>query len=184
MDNIIPTAIVESLPPWLAGIAIIGPIAASISTVSSLLIASSSSIVKDLWLHHLQEKGREVPERGAVSASQIVTLAIGAIVFALSVVPPDVIWKINMFAFGGLETAFCWVLVGGLFWKRANATGALLSMAGGTLAYCAAMALGFKIAGLHQITIGIVVALVLMAVGSLLAKPTDARALENFFPRQ
>ncbi len=184
VDNIIPTAIVESLPPWLAGIAIIGPIAASISTVSSLLIASSSSIVKDLWLHHLQEKGREVPERGAVSASQIVTLAIGAIVFALSVVPPDVIWKINMFAFGGLETAFCWVLVGGLFWKRANATGALLSMAGGTLAYCAAMALGFKIAGLHQITIGIVVALVLMAVGSLLAKPTDARALENFFPRQ
>ena len=117
-----------------------------------------------------------------VSASQIVTFVIGAVVFVLAIVPPDVIWKINMFAFGGLETAFCWVLVGGLFWKRANKVGALLSMGGGTLAYCVAMALGFKIAGLHQITIGITVALLLMVVGSLVAKPTEKQALEPFFP--
>ena len=182
VDNIIPTAIVQSLPPWLAGIAIIGPIAASISTVSSLLIASSSAIIKDLWLHHVQAKGERAPENTVVRASQVVTFVIGAVVFVLSIVPPDVIWKINMFAFGGLETAFCWVLVGGLFWKRASKAGALLSMGGGTLAYCVAMALGFKIAGLHQITIGITVALVLMIVGSLVGKPTDRKALEAFFP--
>ena len=183
VDNIIPTAIVTSLPPWLAGIAIIGPIAASISTVSSLLIASSSAIIKDLWLHHAEVSGKMPAEQTVVRSSQAITLVIGAIVFALSVVPPDVIWKINMFAFGGLETAFCWVLVGALFWKRANATGALLSMGGGTLAYCVAMAVGFKIAGLHQITIGITVALVLMIVGSLAGKPTDEDALEPFFPK-
>jgi len=182
VDNIIPTAIVTSLPPWLAGIAIIGPIAASISTVSSLLIASSSAIIKDLWLHHEQAAGKVPAEKTVVRASQAITLVIGAVVFVLSIVPPDVIWKINMFAFGGLETAFCWVLVGALFWKRANKVGALLSMGGGTLAYCVAMALGFKIAGLHQITIGITVALVLMIVGSLAAKPTDRQALEAFFP--
>ena len=184
VDNIIPLAIVQSLPPWLAGIAIIGPIAASISTVSSLLIASSSAIIKDLWLHHVQEKGGRAPEKTVMRSSQVVTLAVGAVVFVLSIVPPDVIWKINMFAFGGLETAFCWVLVCGLFWKRANKTGALLSMGGGTLAYCVAMALGFKIAGLHQITIGITVALVLMIVGSLATKPTDDKALEAFFPER
>jgi len=182
VDNIIPTAIVTSLPPWLAGIAIIGPIAASISTVSSLLIASSSAIIKDLWLHHEQAAGKVPAEKTVVRASQAITLVIGAVVFVLSIVPPDVIWKINMFAFGGLETAFCWVLVGALFWKRANKVGALLSMGGGTLAYCVAMALGFKIAGLHQITIGITVALVLMIVGSLASKPTDRQALEAFFP--
>ena len=115
-------------------------------------------------------------------ASQLITLAVGAVVFFLALVPPDVIWKINMFAFGGLETAFCWVLVGGLFWKRANKMGALLSMSGGVAAYCVAMALGFKLFGLHQITIGITVALVLMVVGSLASKPTDKAALEAFFP--
>lgn len=182
VDNIIPQAIVQTLPPWLVGVAIIGPIAASISTVSSLLISSSSAIIKDLWLHHLEEKGQRAPENTVVRASQIVTFVIGAVVFVLSIVPPDVIWKINMFAFGGLETAFCWVLVGGLFWKRANKMGALLSMAGGVAAYCVAMALGFKLFGLHQITIGITVALVLMVVGSLASKPTDKAALEAFFP--
>ncbi len=184
VDNIIPTAIVQSLPPWLAGIAIIGPIAASISTVSSLLIASSSAIIKDLWLHRTEVAGTHPTEKTVVRSSQVVTFVIGIVVFALSIVPPEVIWKINMFAFGGLETAFCWVLVGALFWKRANATGALLSMGGGTLAYCVAMALGFKIAGLHQITIGITVALVLMVVGSLASKPTDREALEAFFPEK
>ena len=184
VDNIIPKAIVTSLPPWLAGVAIIGPIAASISTVSSLLIASSSAIIKDLWLHHAEAAGKQSAERVVVRSSQLVTLVIGAVVFVLSIVPPDVIWKINMFAFGGLETAFCWVLVGALFWKRANATGALLSMGGGTLAYCVAMALGFKIAGLHQITIGITVALVLMVVGSLATRPTEGKVLEVFFPKK
>lgn len=182
VDNIIPVAIVQSLPPWLAGIAIIGPIAASISTVSSLLIASSSSIIKDLWLYHAAAAEKPVPEKTVVGASQVMTFAIGIIVFALSVVPPDVIWRINMFAFGGLETAFCWVLVCGLFWKRANKMGALLSMGGGTLAYCITMALGFKIAGLHQITIGITVALLLMVAGSLATKPADKSHLGAFFP--
>ena len=51
VDNIIPQTIVVtlgSISPWLAGIAIVGPIAASISTVSSLLIASSSAIMPRL----------------------------------------------------------------------------------------------------------------------------------------
>lgn len=184
VDNIIPEVIVETLPPWIAGIAIVGPIAASISTVSSLLIASSSSIVKDLYLHHAEKTGKAVPDVSVARMSQVATLAIGIVVFVLSIVPPSVIWKINMFAFGGLETAFCWVFVMGLFWKRANSTGALLSMAGGTLAYCATMAVGFKIAGLHQIVIGITVAFVLMVVGSYLGKGKPSSKTEAFFPSE
>lgn len=184
VDGIIPTAIASCLPPVLAGVAIVGPIAASISTVSSLLITASSSIVKDLWMHAAASKGRELPEPRVVTASQAITLGVGVIVFVLSLVPPSVIWKINMFAFGGLETAFCWVLVMGLFWKRATKAGALASMAGGTLAYCACMALGFKLFGLHQIVIGISVSLLLMVVVSLLTKCKDEQSLELFFPRK
>ncbi len=70
------------------------------------------------------------------------------------------------------------VLVCGLFWKRANATGALLSLAGGTLAYCAAMAAGFKVADLHQIVIGVTVAGVLMVVGTLAGKQKEAARMD------
>ena len=186
VDNIIPAAIAQTLPSWLAGVAIIGPIAASISTVSSLLIASSSAIIKDVYIHHAESRGVAPSERRIASSSQIVTLVIGILVFVLAVVPPDVIWKINMFAFGGLETAFFWVMVCGLFWKRAGKLGAVLSMVGGTVAYCATMAVGFKIGGLHQIVIGIVVAGVLMVVGSLIERKRNdeehARMLSVFFP--
>ena len=185
VDNIIPQAIAQTLPPWLAGVAIIGPIAASISTVSSLLIASSSAIIKDVYLHHCESSGKKPTERKIARSSQAVTLCVGAIVFVLAIVPPDVIWKINMFAFGGLETAFFWVLVCGLFWKRAGKWGALLSMIGGSASYCLCMALGFKVMGLHQIVIGITVAGVLMVVGSLLGRcdaAEEKRMCEVFFP--
>lgn len=185
VDNIIPQAIAQTLPPWLAGVAIIGPIAASISTVSSLLIASSSAIIKDVYLHHCESSGKKPTERTIARSSQAVTLCVGAIVFVLAIVPPDVIWKINMFAFGGLETAFFWVLVCGLFWKRAGKWGALLSMIGGAASYCLCMALGFKVMGLHQIVIGITVAGVLMVVGSLLGRcdvAEEKRMREVFFP--
>lgn len=185
VDNIIPQAIAQTLPPWLAGVAIIGPIAASISTVSSLLIASSSAIIKDVYLHHCESSGKKPTERKIARSSQAVTLCVGAIVFVLAIVPPDVIWKINMFAFGGLETAFFWVLVCGLFWKRAGKWGALLSMIGGAASYCLCMALGFKVMGLHQIVIGITVAGVLMVVGSLLGRcdvAEEKRMREVFFP--
>lgn len=185
VDNIIPQAIAQTLPPWFAGVAIIGPIAASISTVSSLLIASSSAIIKDVYLHHCESSGKKPTERTIARSSQAVTLCVGAIVFVLAIVPPDVIWKINMFAFGGLETAFFWVLVCGLFWKRAGKWGALLSMIGGTASYCLCMALGFKVMGLHQIVIGITVAGMLMMAGSLLGRRDAAeeqRMCEVFFP--
>ena len=165
VDDIIPLAIVKSLPTWAVGIAIIGPLAASISTVSSLLIMSSSSIVKDLLMHR---KNKSDVSLGRIS--QVITFAIGLIVLGLAIVPPDVIWKINMFAFGGLESAFAWVFFLGLYWKRANKTGAVASMVLGVGSYCFSMALGFKIFGLHQIVIGIAVSLVAMVVGSLLKR--------------
>ena len=165
VDDIIPLAIVKSLPTWAVGIAIIGPLAASISTVSSLLIMSSSSIVKDILLH--RKGGHEMKIN---KVSQAITFAVGIIVLLLSIVPPDVIWKINMFAFGGLESAFAWVLFLGLYWKRANKTGALASMTLGVCTYCVSMAVGFKPFGLHQIVIGITVSLIAFVIGSFFEK--------------
>lgn len=182
VDNIIPLVTVGSLTPILAGIAIIGPIAASISTLSSLLISSSSAIVKDIYLQWCADHGRKPAERKTAISSQAITLLLGLLVFVLSIVPPDLIWKINMFAFGGLETAFFFVLVCGLFWKRANKYGAIASIVGGVSVYCATMALGFKIGGMHQIVIGIAVAGVLMVAGTLIGKHSSSSRLEVFFP--
>lgn len=182
VDNIIPLTIARAVPPELVGLAIIGPLAASISTISGLLIVASSAIVKDVYLAHMRAKGRTVKAVHLSRLSVVTTAALGVLVFALALTPPSLIWIINMFAFGGLETAFFWMLLFGLYWRGANRLGALLSMAGGTVAYCAAQAAGFKLMGLHQITIGITVSLVLFLLGARLGRPTSAAVLQVFFP--
>ena len=181
VENIIPLAIAKSLPPLLAGITIIGPIAASISTISSLLLSATSSIIKDVYLHEKEKRGTAVPESRAKSFSQLCNLILGLAIFAVSINPPDVIWKINMFAFGGLESAFVWIFLMGLFWKKANKTGALCSMVSGTVVYCICMLFGFKIAGIHQILIGVIVSLAAMIIGSRLGKKTNEEILDIYF---
>ena len=182
VDNIIPTTIVKAMPAELVGLAIIGPLAASISTISGLLIVASSAIVKDVYLHWADKNQRVVTPARVKFLSMATTALIGAAVFVIALTPPSLIWLINMFAFGGLETAFFWTLLLGLFWKRANKLGALLSMTGGTIVYCATQAAGFKIMNLHQITIGITCSLILFLIGSYLGKRTDDATLKVFFP--
>ena len=167
VDSVIPQLMAQVMPPALLGLAIIGPLAASISTISGVLIVASSAVGKDVYLHHMQKRGRDVPEETLSRLSMGVTAALGIVVFLLAVSPPSLIWLINMFAFGGLETAFFWVLVFGLFTNWATRTGALASMAGGILVYCTAMATGFKPLGLHPIAVGITVSLLFFLLGNL-----------------
>lgn len=162
VDNIIPLTIVRSLPTWLAAIAIIGPLAASISTVSSLLIMASSSIVKDMLL----QRGKNERALNVQKISQMITFFIGILVIVLSITPPDLIWKINMFAFGGLESAFAWVLLAALYFKRANKYGAILSMILGVGVYCLLMSLSIQPFGMHQIVAGIIASFLGLVLGS------------------
>ncbi|WP_405381448.1 sodium/pantothenate symporter, partial [Phascolarctobacterium sp.] len=133
VDNIVPLAIIKSLSPFWAGVIIIGPIAATISTVSSLLLSTSSSIVKDVYMNVKGAKGESLSNNQIRMYSLTATIILGLIVYAIAIKPPSVIWQINMFAFGGLETAFFWVLIFGLFWPKANKHGAIAAMAGGVL---------------------------------------------------
>ena len=69
----------------------------------------------------------------------------------------------------------------GMFWKKANKTGAILSMLGGTVSYCVTMALGIEVMHLHQIVIGMAVSLVLMVIGSKIGKPSSPEVLKEYF---
>ena len=184
VDNITPLTIVKSMGPFWAGVTIIGPIAATISTVSSLLLASSSSIIKDIYMRELDKRGLTAQNIKMRTFSLAATIILGLAVYFIAISPPSVIWQINMFAFGGLETAFFWVLIFGLFWPKANKTGALAAMVGGVVVYCASMALKIKFFDLHQIVLGILCSLLLFLIGNYYGRKTDQKTLEIFFPEK
>jgi len=138
--------------------------------------------VKDIYLHYKQKNNQQVETRKLRLLSMFTTAVIGVTVFIIALTPPSLIWLINMFAFGGLETAFFWTLVLGLFWKKANRLGAMMSTVGGTIIYCFTQAIGFKIFDLHQITIGITCSLILFLIGSYIGESEDNETLKTFFP--
>lgn len=184
VDNIMPLAIVQSLSPFWAGVIIIGPIAATISTVSSLLLSSSSSIVKDVYMNIKGERGETLSNNKIRLYSLAATIILGLIVYFIAINPPSVIWQINMFAFGGLETAFFWVLIFGLFWPKANKYGAIAAMSGGVIIYCLTMVCKIKFLDLHQIVLGMIFSLILFLIGNSLGKTVDDKTLKIFFPEK
>lgn len=184
VDSIMPMTIMKTLPKFLAGIAICGPLSASMSTVSSLLIAASSSIVKDIYLHKKESEKAYIDYSKVSIFSTIVTFLIGIIVFVIAIKPPSVIVWINLFAFGGLEAAFFWVFYFGIFWKNANEFGAKLSMIGGTVLYLVFGALKINILGLHNIVWAIIFGLVLFVVGSKFGEKPSREIMRIYFPEK
>ena len=65
----------------------------------------------------------------------LVTLAFGVVVIILTINPPDIIFFLNLFAFGGLECTFFWPLIGGLFWKKGTKEAAVISSIGAVATY-------------------------------------------------
>lgn len=184
VDNITPLTIVKSMGPFWAGVTIIGPIAATISTVSSLLLAASSAIIKDIYMYELEKRNLRPLNSRVRTFSLATTILLGLSVYFIAISPPSVIWQINMFAFGGLETAFFWVLIFGLFWPAANKHGALAAMAGGVLVYCVTMALKIKFLDLHQIVLGMIFSLLLFLIGNKFGQTPDDKTLKLFFPEK
>ncbi len=177
-DMVIPTLTVTVLHPILAGIFIAGPLAAIMSTVDSMLILASAAIIKDLYMHYSKS---EMTEKKLTNLSFITTAILGIVVFVFAINPPSLIVWINLFAFGGLEAAFLCPTIFGLYWKRANATGAILSFIGGVGSFFYYTISGVKYIGMHQIVPTIAIAIVLFVIGSYIGKKPDKETLILFY---
>lgn len=180
-DAVIPYLISHYMDPITAGVTLIGPLAATMSTVSSLLLAAASAIVKDLILFHRPELGRD--EGKLRVKTRLLTGMLGVLALILALKPLDVIAWINMFAFGGLALAFLLPLVGGLFWRGATADGALASVVGGIAVYLTVSLFKLPVGGFHAIVPGMLAAMILFVVVSKLTPKASEQALNLFFPR-
>ncbi|WP_172371414.1 sodium/pantothenate symporter [Sporosarcina jiandibaonis] len=172
-DKVIPLLALEVLPPWLAGIVLAAPMAAIMSTVDSLLLLVSSAIVKDVYLNFIKPDAKEKTVKWL---SFGVTGILGIIVFLLALQPPELLIFLNLFSFGGLEAAFIWPVVMGLYWKYGNKYGAIASMITGMVSYIALHyyneAFG-NLLGVHTVTFPIVFSFVAYIAFSLLIKKKE-----------
>lgn len=158
-DLVMPTLIVQLLPPVLSGMFVAGVLAAIMSTVSSMLIIASATLIRDLYLQwYLGGDQSRADAKFIRKASLGITAFLGVCVFVLALNPPDLLAWINLFAFGGLEAVFLWPVVLGLFWKKANSTGALCSVCVGLVCFMGLTVQKMPLGGVHPIAPSLVLA--------------------------
>ncbi|WP_172954433.1 sodium/pantothenate symporter [Solibacillus sp. R5-41] len=174
-DKVMPIVTLEVLPPLLAGIVLAAPMAAIMSTVNALLILVSSTVVKDIYLNFINPKATEQQIK---KRSYWVTTTIGLAVVIFALNPPEFLIWLNLFAFGGLESAFLWSVVFGLYWKKANKYGAISSMIVGLTLYIAIDRLSPHVFGMHTVTLPIVVSFFTFILVSLTTH--KVKKLEEF----
>ena len=137
-DYFVPYIVQQIMPTGIAGIFLAAPMAAVMSTADSLLILAAATIVKDLWRTYVVKddpKKIESYNRNIQMVSTLLTIAFGILVMVLTLNPPDIIFFLNLFAFGGLECTFLWPLIGGLFWKKGTKQAAVASSVGAVATY-------------------------------------------------
>ena len=186
-DKIMPALTLKVLPPVFAGIFLAGPLAAIMSTIDSQLILASATIVKDLYINYVKKEDPADIEaslkkrQGIQRLSFITTGILGLIVLGAAFNPPNLIVWLNLFAFGGLQAAFLWPLVLGLYWKRANAQGALASIVTGVGSYIYFAASIKRVAGMHVIVPVLAITLVVFVGVSLLTETPEEKTIDLFW---
>lgn len=156
-DKVMPLIALSVLPPWLAGIVLAAPMAAIMSTVDSLLLLVSSAVVKDVYLNYIE---RDATNEKVKKISFTVTTILGILVFLMALSPPDLIIWLNLFSFGGLEAAFIWPVIFGLYWDSSNKYGAISSMVVGVGSYIIVDRFYPNALGMHTVVLPILFSLI------------------------
>ena len=115
-DAIIPTML-QDLPDVLIGVVIVLVLSASMSTLSSLVLASSSTLTLDLILGHIVKKMTEKKQVLIMRVLIVVFIAISAYI-ALNKDKLGYIADMMGISWGALAGAFLAPFLFGLYWKR------------------------------------------------------------------
>ncbi len=175
---VLATPEIAGLPYVISGLVAAGGMAAAMSTADGLVLAISNALSHDVYYKIINPKA-ETAKRLIVARILLVLIGFaGATIAALEIqgILGSVIWAFD-FAMSGLF----FPLVLGVWWKRANAPGAvagmLLGLISGTAYLVWVRSGGSGFLGITQLTFGIVgaaVSLVSMIVVSLITTAPDA----------
>ena len=121
----LPTVMIHLLPRWLGIWALASIFSAELSATDAILFMLSTSLVVDLYKTFLHP---QVSDRKLLSLSRMAAVGAGVLGILLAMLLPSVITAVKIF-YGLLAVALSAPVVLGLYWRKANARGALASIA-------------------------------------------------------
>lgn len=176
-DNIIPSML-SSLPDLLIGIVIVLVLSASMSTLSSLVLTSSSTLTLDLLKDRFFPDMRE--ER------QVLIMRLFVVVFVvisvlLAMDPPLFIAQLMGISWGALAGAFLAPFLYGLYWKRVTKQAAAASFLTGVGITLWNLQTGWIGSSINAGAIAMAAGLIVVPVVSLLTPKPEQAETDRMF---
>ena len=127
-EAIFPKLSTELFHPIIAGMLLVVVLSAIMSTVDSLLLLSSSAVVRDGYQKIV---GSTRDDRSLALIGKLVTIVIGAIAVAFGIQEPKVIFDFVLASWSGLGSAFGPAVLGILYYRHVTWAGVLAGVSGG-----------------------------------------------------
>lgn len=180
-DAVIPTMMTQMMPEIILGLIVVMLLAASMSTLASLVLASASSISIDLMKGMFRKDMTDAQTTGWMRVLCGVFMLISVVIALVRV---DVIVNLMSFSWGAVAGACIGPYIFGVLWKRANAAGAWAGMTG-AVALTLIMSSIPAFAGQSPMigVLSMFASLVLTPVVSLMTKPMDEAHVAKVFDK-
>ena len=176
-DAIIP-AMLSTLPDILVGVVVVLVLSASMSTLSSLVLTSSSTLTLDLLKDNIIKDMNEKKQL-LIMRIMLVFFIIVSVVIALD--PPTFIAQLMGISWGALAGAFLAPFLYGLYWKGVTKAAVWASFICGVLLTLSNMFLKFIASPINAGAIAMIAGLIIVPVVSLITPKMDKKKLDSIF---
>lgn len=175
-DAIVPTML-SGLPNILIGIVIVLVLSASMSTLSSLVLTSSSSVTLDL-IAQINKKMNEKKQLITMRALLVVFIVL-SVIMALN--PPTFIAQLMGYSWGALAGSFLAPFLYGLYWKKTTKASVWACFISGVGITLSNMAFHYIASPINAGAITMAAGLVIVPVVSLLTPKMDKKNVDDIF---
>ena len=176
-DSIIPHML-STLPDILIGIVIVLVLSASMSTLSSLVLTSSSTLTLDCIKGNLIKK---MSERKQVFVMQLLIVFFIAISVFLALNPPTFIAQLMGISWGALAGAFLAPFLYGLYWKGVTKAAVWASFISGVGITISNMYMKYIDSPINAGAVAMVAGLIIVPVVSLVSPKMKKEEVEKIF---
>lgn len=175
-ELVIPSLAAMKFPGVFSGLMLTAIMSAIMSTVAALMLLIATIVSIDFYKRWLRPSATD---KQVVFVSRASIVAVGVIGVTIAILNPPGIFDLIVDTFSFLGAAFLPSYVCAVWWKKANATGSVISMIVGG---CMAQAWGvFDLAettGIHAFIAGLIPSFICMIIFSHFGKPTSPEMCE------
>lgn len=176
-DSIVPYML-SGLPDILIGIVVVLVLSASMSTLSSLVLTSSSTMTLDLLKDHVIKK---MDEKKQVVTMQLLIIVFLVISVVIALDPPTFIAQLMGISWGALAGAFLAPFLYGLYWKRVTKSAVWASFISGVGITVSNLFIGYISSPINAGAVAMLVGLVIVPIVSVLTPKPDAEKMNSLF---